>query len=481
MDRQRGTMQTSRTASTAAQPDEAEDAVLVKEAAAGSHGAFEKLVQRHKVSVTSFALALTGSFRSSEEIAHDSFVIAWKELAEVGRPDRFRGWVCGIAKNLARRRGQELGASSARVSEIDPPSLAPSPLDQMISREEEAFLERALARIPKAYRLPLVLFYREGKSIEKVAAVLEINTNTAKQRLYRGRKMLQKNVADFVEAVLERDWLRKDFTAAVLAAIVALATGQAHATPSRATHGTARMSGKGLLFAGVVGLGLVGLVISVIRVNRSRATASAHGASSTRAERPPGQRGLETPSSEFRTRASVVPPGSAMPSGPGNDPVDLLHIDFEDGLGSDLVSEGAVVEGPSREGNKFCAIGSIAARQYRIKLRWKERRDVFEYSPTAVLDFDYWLGGQGETASPWGDAVYVQLNTLGRYYIFRTPPPPRKAWAHATLPLGDYYSPKGLPIPRGTGIRDITFESGYALGQPFYVDNIRITDSSADR
>ncbi len=55
------------------------------------------------------------------------------------------------------------------------PSPDPSPSMQAVSREEEAILWRALERIPDTYREPLILFYREEQSIERVAAELELS------------------------------------------------------------------------------------------------------------------------------------------------------------------------------------------------------------------------------------------------------------------------------------------------------------------
>ena len=56
----------------------------------------------------------------------------------------------------------------AEPLETAAPSLAapePGPLDQAISREEEAILWRQMEAIPETYREPLILFYRQHASI----------------------------------------------------------------------------------------------------------------------------------------------------------------------------------------------------------------------------------------------------------------------------------------------------------------------------
>ena len=93
------------------------------------------------------------------------------------------------------------------------------PSEQAISREEEAILWRSLERIPELYREPLILFYREHQSIESVAAELELSEDAVKQRLSRGRKLLQEEVQAFVETALRRTAPGEAFSGAVLAAL----------------------------------------------------------------------------------------------------------------------------------------------------------------------------------------------------------------------------------------------------------------------
>jgi hypothetical protein len=113
------------------------------------------------------------------------------------------------------------------------PSSDPSPAAQAVSREEEAILWRALERIPDAYREPLILFYREQQSVERVAAELELSEDAVKQRLARGRKLLHEEVISFVEGTLSRTTPGQAFSGAVLAALP-LTTGAVAASTASA-------------------------------------------------------------------------------------------------------------------------------------------------------------------------------------------------------------------------------------------------------
>jgi hypothetical protein len=74
------------------------------------------------------------------------------------------------------------------------------------------------------YREPLILFYREQQSIERVAAALDLSEETVKQRLSRGRGMLRAQMEHLVERSLGFTTPGALFTTAVLGALPAIAT-----------------------------------------------------------------------------------------------------------------------------------------------------------------------------------------------------------------------------------------------------------------
>ncbi len=203
------------------------DAQLVECTLAGDRAAFTTIVKRYQSLVCSITYNATGSLSLSEDLAQDAFLAAWKQLPELREPARLRSWLCGITRFLVgkefRRQGREPMHAAETLEEIqEPSSPEASPLVQAVSREEEAILWRALERIPDIYREPLILFYREEKSIERVAAELELSEDAVKQRLSRGRKLLHEEVVAFVEGTLSRTAPGQSFSSAVLAMLPAV-------------------------------------------------------------------------------------------------------------------------------------------------------------------------------------------------------------------------------------------------------------------
>ncbi len=226
-----------------ARADESSDAVLVAESLAGGREAFRRIVERHQTLVCSLAYCATGSLTQSEDLAQETFLAAWRQLAELREPSKLRPWLCGIARFVIgkelRRQGREpvhAAESLETVNELAGPE--PLPSERVISKEEQAILWHCVARIPGIYREPLVLFYREHQSIERVSEALELSQDAVKQRLARGRILLQEQALAYVEGALQNTKPGRAFTLGVLAALPLSATSAKALTAGAAVKGS---------------------------------------------------------------------------------------------------------------------------------------------------------------------------------------------------------------------------------------------------
>jgi RNA polymerase sigma factor (sigma-70 family) len=246
---------------TASQPD----SELVGASLSGNRDAFGKIVSRYQSLICSLAYSATGSLSQSEDLAQDTFVTAWKQLRELREPEKLRAWLCGIARNLInntlRKQGHEPSHRAEPLEKIsEGPSPEPLPIETTISKEEAAILWRSLERIPELYREPLILFYREHQSIETVATNLDLTEDAVKQRLSRGRKLLQEQFLAFVEGALAQTNPGPTFTLSVLSALPALTfSAKAAALGAVAAKGSAAAKSAGAL-------GLLGALLTPVAV-----------------------------------------------------------------------------------------------------------------------------------------------------------------------------------------------------------------------
>lgn len=240
---------------------EFDDARLVAESLKGNRDAFRQIVEQYQTLIASLAYSATGSMTQSEDLAQETFVRAWTDLAALREPSRLRSWLCSIARFVIskqlRRQGREPVHRAEPLEAVDQwASAEPAPAERLMSEEEKAMLWRSLEHIPEIYREPLVLFYREHQSIAAVARDLDLSEDAVKQRLSRGRKLLHERLLRFVEGALEQTTPGKVFTLAVMAA---LPLGVSSATAATVT---AAASKSGPAAKAAAGSGMVGAFLS---------------------------------------------------------------------------------------------------------------------------------------------------------------------------------------------------------------------------
>ena len=171
------------------------DAWDVARAVAGDARAFADLVARLEARVYRFILRQVSADRAAEDLTQDTFLEVYRNLHRFQGASKFSTWVMGIALNLSRnyrtrapeRRYQfETEEALARHSDA-----GPSPHTQTELNETMATLQQGLAQLPDELREALVLVTMEGMSYEQAAEISGIPVGTAKNRVFRARRMLR--------------------------------------------------------------------------------------------------------------------------------------------------------------------------------------------------------------------------------------------------------------------------------------------------
>ncbi len=70
---------------------------LLREAAAGDAAAFNALVREHQSKVRGFLRRLTrGDAALADDLGQETFLEAWRKIAQYRGDGSFSGWLCGI-------------------------------------------------------------------------------------------------------------------------------------------------------------------------------------------------------------------------------------------------------------------------------------------------------------------------------------------------------------------------------------------------
>ena len=180
------------------------DAQLIARCIVGDdRHAFAELVKRHQSAVRACLRKLTaGNHALADDLAQDTFVLAWRNLKSFRQEARFSTWLYRIATNCwlahARKRHEELlGDRDDAIAEEDgdtdgEPSLGG---DHAASTTMKIDLERAMALLSDAERAAIVQCYHNDLSHEEAAYVLGCPVGTVKTHVLRGKQKLKRALA----------------------------------------------------------------------------------------------------------------------------------------------------------------------------------------------------------------------------------------------------------------------------------------------
>jgi RNA polymerase sigma factor (sigma-70 family) len=155
--------------------------------------AFGVLVQRHQSAVRQFLRHLTrGNAALADDLAQETFVSAWRNLARFQVRSTFATWLLGIAHNHwrnARRRERPHDALDAPGT---PELSAPATTSRSDLRHDLAV---AFEHLDPNERLALHLGYQQGLSHAEIAALLDWPLGTVKTHVARGKDRLRQLLA----------------------------------------------------------------------------------------------------------------------------------------------------------------------------------------------------------------------------------------------------------------------------------------------
>ena len=175
------------------------EARQVAQALAGSQSAFEQIVRRYQRPVIRLIARMTGDVAQAEDLAQETFVKAFRNLAAFDPTRRLSSWLFRIAHNTALdalRRVRPvyvpidvtsgLAGERAGIADLSAPP-APDPVER---RALGKALESAISELRPEQRVAVALRYEEGLSFDEIGHVLGVPEATARSHVHRARKEL---------------------------------------------------------------------------------------------------------------------------------------------------------------------------------------------------------------------------------------------------------------------------------------------------
>lgn len=154
----------------------------------------EQIVRRYQGPVVRLIARIVGDYARAEDLAQDTFIKAFRNLAAFDPTRRLSSWLFRIAHNTAidavRRAKPPAVPLDAEWPDGSSAATAVPARDPVEQEALGAALASALARVRPEYRAAVTLRYEEDLSFEAIGQVLGIPAATARSHVHRARKEL---------------------------------------------------------------------------------------------------------------------------------------------------------------------------------------------------------------------------------------------------------------------------------------------------
>lgn len=171
----------------------------------GDHADAENALTLLQRTVVSFGIKLCGQREDAEDTAQDVLMKALPHLDNLKDPKALSTWLYTAAKNRCwdgRRRStyrkavalEDLLPSQSELQSLLLSDPAPSPEQEVLSRDDHQRLHRAVLTLPPSYRIVLVLHDMEELETGLVAKILGIQPGTVRVRLHRARLLVRQEM-----------------------------------------------------------------------------------------------------------------------------------------------------------------------------------------------------------------------------------------------------------------------------------------------
>ena len=204
------------------QPQDAAVATVETPQATGERSAFEAEVLTHLDAMYSFALKLSRATEDAEDLVSDTVLRALERWEHYRPGTNMRAWLFTILYHVFVSRKRRIdkrevqpaeGTASATfdtVGESDPEGRF---YDSFVDED----VTKAIESLPEEYRSAVVLSDLHGLRYAEIAEILAVPEGTVKSRLFRGRRILQKELVSYAKEMgyIKQGWGREEELAKV--------------------------------------------------------------------------------------------------------------------------------------------------------------------------------------------------------------------------------------------------------------------------
>lgn len=169
---------------------------------------FDKLYRDHVDLMYRFANRLCGETEAAKDLVQETFLNAYRGFNAFRGDAQISTWLYTIASRACLRMRRKRKGEPERELSLDEfiptsdgefrlqiPVGGLSPEEALQNKELRQALDTAINRLPKKYKMVLVLRDMEGLSAKEVGTIMGLNERAVKSRLHRARLFVRRELS----------------------------------------------------------------------------------------------------------------------------------------------------------------------------------------------------------------------------------------------------------------------------------------------
>ena len=179
------------------------DDTLISRAQAGDEGAFTELMRAHYAFIYAIVIGIVNNRNDAEEVVQDTFLNAYRGLAQYEEQTKLKSWLAKIARNRALNWLREQRIDTVSIDEVSEDTLqsTDSPDEQLIRREQRELIRRAMRTLsPKDAEIARA-YYLDGASYDELIRMHGLSYKAISFRLSRAKQKLAKRLGHLLTGV----------------------------------------------------------------------------------------------------------------------------------------------------------------------------------------------------------------------------------------------------------------------------------------
>lgn len=168
-----------------------EETDLIRQVSNQNQQAFDILYARYAPRVRRYLSCRLRSTELIDEVLQDVMLVLWRQTTRIPPQVPLAAWLCGIARNQARKALARQGSADPVPQESDELLDPIEPESRLLHQEDRQTFRRMLDNLPHPERVALTLRILQGQSYPEIARTTDDPESTIRTRVSRACRRLQ--------------------------------------------------------------------------------------------------------------------------------------------------------------------------------------------------------------------------------------------------------------------------------------------------